>query len=98
MRKDLFCIDDPMNGATMFTLTDDNATLLKTFLVLRQQSSNKCRGIGFTPDGEEIIMGSDHGCIYVFDRESGEVYKLFVSDDLSWVQKIIVSGHSVTFL
>lgn len=55
------------------------------------------RQVVFAEDCSLIVIGSDHGFVYVFDRRSGNVFdKLDVSRG-NWVQTIAVSGDSKAF-
>lgn len=98
-KRNLFCIDDPKNGAALFRLCEDKVIAMRKFSVPETQTNIRARGVDFTTEDENIVMGSDHGRIYVFNMWSGKVLcRLDAGSRLSRVQTITVSDHSETFL
>jgi hypothetical protein len=41
-------------------------------------------------DSKVIVIGSDHGIVYVYDRRSGELVGKLSSKGQDWVQTIVV--------
>jgi hypothetical protein len=94
VRKGVFCIDDPAQGAALYRL--QSGAKVKTYPVKKTRNMRE-RQVVFAEDCSLIVIGSDHGIVYVFDRRSGNILdKLEVSRG-NWVQTITVSGHCEAF-
>lgn len=98
VKKGVFCIDDPAQGAALYCM--QSGVRVKTYPVMVTRSMRERQDV-FAEDCSLIVIGSDHGFVYVFDRrtQSGNVLdKLEVSRG-NWVQTITVtrSGHFQAF-
>jgi hypothetical protein len=65
---------------------------VRTYPVATTKTS-RCRQISFTQDCSQIVTGSDHGIVYVFDRRSGVVVDELKMDCDTWVQTITVRRY-----
>ncbi|KAJ6579703.1 WD40-repeat-containing domain protein [Mycena vulgaris] len=80
------CIDDLDFGAVPYRLNDH--CRLKTFHV--PDDSKRPRQVRFIDDSRTIVMGSDHGTVYVFDRRTGAQIDKLMVDGGGWIQAIAV--------
>jgi hypothetical protein len=55
------------------------------------------RQVVFAEDCSLIVIGSDHGFVYVFDRRSGNVLDKLEVSKHNWVQTITVGSDSKAF-
>lgn len=51
----------------------------------------------FAEDCSKIVIGSDHGFVYVFDRRSGDIIDKLEMGEGGWVQTVIVSHFHASF-
>ncbi|KAJ7241236.1 hypothetical protein B0H12DRAFT_1237114 [Mycena haematopus] len=85
-RKGLFCIDDPHQGVAIYRLDDHRR--VKTMEVKRTREHPRPRQVCFSEDGGSVVIGSDHGVVYVFDRWTGETVGELETGDANWVQTV----------
>ncbi|KIK51845.1 hypothetical protein GYMLUDRAFT_251695 [Collybiopsis luxurians FD-317 M1] len=82
--KSRYVIDDPSQGIALFCLDGGR---LKTFPI-KETKGWRPRQVAFADACRDVVSGSDHGVVYVFDRRSGETLdELTVGSD-SWVQTV----------
>ena len=86
VKKGVFCIDDPAQGAALYRL--QSGVKVKTYPVTVTRSMRDC---------SLIVIGSDHGFVYVFDRQSGNVLDKLEISGGNWFQTITVSGYTNAF-
>ena len=55
------------------------------------------RQVVFAEDCSKIVIGSDHGFVYVFDRRSGDIIDKLEMGEGGWVQTVIVSHFHASF-
>ncbi|KAJ7789975.1 WD40-repeat-containing domain protein [Mycena olivaceomarginata] len=85
-RRVTVCIDDIESGPVLYRLDDHQR--IKTF-------SCPCHYPGKAAT-TAIVIGSDHGVVYIFDRRSGEVIDKLLMKGQDWVQSIAVRISSET--
>ncbi|KAJ7605666.1 WD40-repeat-containing domain protein [Mycena polygramma] len=87
-RKGSMCVDDPSSGVNVHRLLDNGQSKVKSFPV-PVMKSKRPRGVCYVNECSEIVSGSDHGLVYVFDRRSGEIVdELKLDSDDEWVQTV----------
>ncbi|KAJ6559598.1 hypothetical protein B0H19DRAFT_1260311 [Mycena capillaripes] len=84
-RIGMVCIDDPQFGAILYRLHDHQQ--LKKFPV-PVTKQNRPRQVRYGDDSKVIVIGSDHGTVYVYDRCSGKLVGKLSSKSQDWVQTI----------
>lgn len=89
VKKNVFCIDDPVQGAAVFRL--QSRARVRTYLVPVTKTM-RVRQVAFADDCSTIVIGSDHGAIYVFDRRSGDIVDRLYMGSKGWVQALTVSN------
>ncbi|KAF8197686.1 WD40-repeat-containing domain protein [Mycena galopus ATCC 62051] len=87
-RRATVCIDNIHSGAVIYRLDDHQ--FVKRFLVPATTQEKLSRQVRFVDDSKAIVIGSDHGVVYVFDRRSGEVLDELILAGKGWVQTIAV--------
>lgn len=90
VRKDVFCIDDPAQGAALFRL--QSGARVRTYPVPIKRTM-RVRQVSFAEECSVIVIGSDHGTIYVFDRRSGGVIDELKMGTNGWVQTVTVGSY-----
>ncbi|KAJ6457855.1 WD40-repeat-containing domain protein [Mycena vitilis] len=85
-RKGLFCIDDPQQGIALYCLDDDHR--VRTMEVKVTKTHPRARQVCFTADAAFVIIGSDHGLVYIFDRWTGETVDELPIGFEDWVQTV----------
>ncbi|KAJ7668213.1 hypothetical protein B0H17DRAFT_1142563 [Mycena rosella] len=93
-----FCLDDPTSGPILFCVSDQMKA--KMYAIHRERTYGRTRRVRFGENGSNIICGSNHGCVYVFDTWSGEKLQTLGVGALEWVQVIVtteIGGVSVIF-
>jgi hypothetical protein len=86
-RIGIVCIDDPQYGAVLYRL--HNHRQIKKFPV-PVTKQNRPRQVRYGDDSKVIVIGSDHGIVYVYDRRSGELVAKLSLKGQDWVQTIAV--------
>ena len=89
-RRVTICIDDANSGAILYRLDDHER--LKT-LPVPNYKSRRPRQVRFADDSKAIVIGSDHGMVYVFDRRDGQVIDKLALKNPGWVQTIAVTDN-----
>jgi hypothetical protein len=87
VKKDVFVVDDPSQGAALHRL--QSKAKVRTYGV-KVTKTMRVRQVVFAEDCRFIVIGSDHGKVYVFDRRSGDVVDELVMSTNSWVQAVTV--------
>jgi hypothetical protein len=90
MRND-FVVDTVANGFSLYQL--DNASWKRNFPT-GTPSRKLPKQVAFGEDSNVVVGGSDHGAIYVFDRETGSPLHVLRHGDGGMVQTVTVSGLS----
>lgn len=54
------------------------------------ESTEIARSVAVHDQGSAVVIGSDHGCVYVFDQRTGDVRDV-ISAGTDWVQSVTVS-------
>lgn len=88
-KKDVFCIDDPAQGAAVYCL--QSGSRVRTYPV-KVTKTIRARQVHFAEDCSLIVIGSDHGIVYVFNRRSGSIVDELKLGTDGWVQTITVSS------
>ncbi|KAF7339056.1 WD40 repeat-like protein [Mycena venus] len=83
-RRTAVCIDDIDFGAVLYRLDDHQR--VKTFHVPNEDK--RPRQVRFVDDSKTIVIGSDHGVIYVFDRRTGIAIDKLTVKGMGWIQTI----------
>ncbi|KAJ7768723.1 hypothetical protein DFH07DRAFT_954616 [Mycena maculata] len=84
-RRMTVCIDDTEHGAILYRLDDHQR--VKTFPVPVTQAKRP-RQVRFLDDSRAIVIGSDHGIVYIFDRRTGDIIDKLAVRGESWVQTL----------
>ncbi|KAG7093913.1 hypothetical protein E1B28_007549 [Marasmius oreades] len=84
VRDDTFIVNDVSQGVGLYKLSSTDR--IKTFEV----STDKLlpRNVCFHEDGSTIVIGSDNGRVYVFDRRTGEVGDIIDIGVHEWTQSL----------
>lgn len=90
-RRGSVCIDDTEHGAILYRLDDHQRVRTFHIPVTKQQRPRQVR---FVDDSRAIVMGSDHGIVYIFDRRSGDIIDQLVLKGKDWVQTIAVRSQT----
>ncbi|KAJ7872870.1 WD40-repeat-containing domain protein, partial [Mycena olivaceomarginata] len=85
-RRVTVCIDDIESGPVLYRLDDHQR--IKTFSVPVTIQERRPRQVRFVDNSKAIVIGSDHGVVYIFDRRSGEVIDKLLMKGQDWVQSI----------
>ncbi|KAF9523950.1 WD40-repeat-containing domain protein [Crepidotus variabilis] len=90
----LCVIDNVGNGFDLYKL--DTGNFVRTF-VMKEPIKTYPKGVAFAHRGHAVVGGSDHGCVYIFDRKSGNVLHTLKHAQDGGVQTIAVhDGKDVT--
>ncbi|KAJ7602038.1 hypothetical protein DFH06DRAFT_1351722 [Mycena polygramma] len=92
-RKKSMCIDDPSSGVNVHRLEDNGQSKVKSFPIPVKKKMRP-RGVCYVNQCSEIVSGSDHGVIYVFDRRSGEIVDELRIDPEEWVQTVAGTDYN----
>ncbi|KAJ6540095.1 WD40-repeat-containing domain protein [Mycena sp. CBHHK59/15] len=84
-RKGSICIDDPSSGVNVHRL--DDRRKVKSFSIPATKQM-RARKVCFSDQCRDVVCGSDHGVVYVFNRRSGEVVDELRVDGTEWVQTV----------
>ncbi|KAF9258451.1 hypothetical protein L218DRAFT_877158 [Marasmius fiardii PR-910] len=87
LHGDVFAIDDPYEGVALYRISSQDR--LKSFKV--DAKEQRLRNVAFLGDGGIVMIGSDHGKIYLFDRRSDEPFDVIDVGIEDWVQCLAVS-------
>lgn len=93
-KDDAIILDDVAQGVALMKLAGTER--VKTFEVPGKQ--RRSRNVAFQDGTSTIVVGSDHGNIYIFDRRSGEIIDTIHIGARDWVQSISVRLKPVTCL
>ncbi|KAJ7777997.1 WD40-repeat-containing domain protein [Mycena maculata] len=88
-RRMTVCIDDTEHGAILYRLDDHQR--VKTFPVPVTQAKRP-QQVRFLDDSRAIVIGSDHGIVYIFDRRTGDIIDKLAVRGESWVQTLAHRG------
>ncbi|KAJ7437531.1 WD40-repeat-containing domain protein [Mycena latifolia] len=91
-RRGAVCIDDTESGAILYRLDDHQR--IKTFPIPRTKEKRP-RQVRFVDDSKAIVIGSDHGIVYIFDRCNAEIIDKLMLKGEDWVQTIAVRNHAL---
>ncbi|KAF5351481.1 hypothetical protein D9757_012881 [Collybiopsis confluens] len=83
-KDDAVILDDVSQGVALMKLAGTER--VKTFEVPHQE--RRSRNVAFQDGTSTIIVGSDHGNVYAFDRRTGEVIDTIYIGLKDWVQSI----------
>jgi hypothetical protein len=93
VQKDVFIIDDPSQGAVLHRF--QSKARVRTYNV-KVAKTMRVRQVVFAEDCRCIVIGSDHGKVYVFDRRSGEIIDELEMSANSWVQTVTVRIYEIS--
>ncbi|KAJ7620531.1 hypothetical protein DFH06DRAFT_1317747 [Mycena polygramma] len=82
----VFALDDPLQGIALYRT--DHEARVRSFPVKRTQPFARPRDVCFADNCASVVSGSDHGCIYVFDRRSAAVTDTLRIGTSDWVQSV----------
>jgi len=77
-----------MNGFNLHKL--DNGAYVRNFPT-RTPKQHMIKQVALTEDSKVVVGGSDHGVVYVFDRETGSTLNTLHHADGGLVQTVTVS-------
>ncbi|KAF9523948.1 WD40-repeat-containing domain protein [Crepidotus variabilis] len=86
----LCVIDNVGNGFDLYKL--DTSNFVRTF-VTKEPIKTYPKGVAFAHRGHAVVGGSDHGCVYIFDRRSGNVLHMLKHAQDGGVQTIAVCKY-----
>ncbi|KAJ7190015.1 WD40-repeat-containing domain protein [Mycena haematopus] len=99
--KTAMCIGDPSCGVDVHRLEGNKHVKVKSFAIPNTKGmGSKTRGACFADQDREIVGGSDHGVVYVWDRPSGNRVAVFRIEPSGWVQAVAATecnGASTIF-
>jgi WD40 repeat protein len=84
------CLADPIYGVSVHRLEDDGLRKVKSFKIPVTKKT-RVRKVSFANQGCEVVGGSDHGIVYVFDRKEGHTIDELRIDAGEWAQTVTVS-------
>jgi hypothetical protein len=87
VKKDVFIVDDPSQGAALHRFQSKDK--VRTYNV-KVTKTMRVRQVVFAEDCRFIVIGSDHGKVYVFDRRSGDIVDELEMSTNGWVQTVTV--------
>ncbi|KAJ7140582.1 WD40-repeat-containing domain protein [Mycena crocata] len=90
-RRGTVCIDDLESGAILYRLDDHQR--VKTFRIPVGEDLRP-RQVRFVDDCRHIVIGSDHGAVYIFDRRTGDPIDKLIMHGKDWVQCIATTDSS----
>lgn len=91
-RDGALCLDDPFSGAALYRISDQ--VKVHTFETPRERSHEaRPRHVRFSENGLSVVMGSDHGTVYVFETRSGQILQKLNSGSTEWIQTVAVGIH-----
>jgi hypothetical protein len=91
LKQDVLCMDDPYEGIALCRLTSGDRTT--TFLVpaTTLMTRHQVRNVIFhDEDCSQVVTGSDHGAVYVFERRTKAVIDVLRTGRSEWVQCVAV--------
>jgi hypothetical protein len=88
----VFIIDNSLEGAALYCLS--SGVRVCAYLVSTSKSMRACQ-VSFAESCTHIVIGSDHGKVYVFDWWSGEVVDMLDLGSDIWVQVTTISGYNL---
>ncbi|KAJ7027146.1 WD40-repeat-containing domain protein [Mycena alexandri] len=94
--KSSMCLADPIYGVSVHHLEDDGLRKVKSFKVPATKKRTRVRKVSFANQFREIVSGSDHGLIYVFDRKDGHTVDVLRIDKVEWAQTVTATDCSGT--
>jgi len=92
VRKHLTVIDNASNGFTLYRL--DCADPIRVYLT-EPPTIPVPKQVAFGEESKLVIGGSDNGCVYLFDRRSGEIVETLHHSRTGLVQSLAVSIHGI---
>ncbi|KAJ7259352.1 WD40-repeat-containing domain protein [Mycena rebaudengoi] len=99
--KTAMCIGDPSWGVDVHRLEGNAHVKIKSFPIPRTKGKgSQTQRFCFGNQNREIVGGSDHGVVYVFDRPSGNTVAQLRIDPSAWVQTVAATdcnGASTIF-
>ncbi|KAJ7755278.1 WD40-repeat-containing domain protein [Mycena maculata] len=81
------CLDDPSCGVNVHRLEEEGQRKVKSFSIPMTKQM-RARKVCFSNQCQEIVGGSDHGVMYVFDRRNGETVDELSIHESEWVQTV----------
>ncbi|KAJ7441263.1 WD40-repeat-containing domain protein [Mycena latifolia] len=87
--KTAMCIGDPVSGVDIYRLQNNRYVKIKSFKIEKSpQNMPRAQRVCFANENSEIVGGSDHGVVYVFDWSTGETLDELRIDPSAWVQTV----------
>jgi outer membrane protein assembly factor BamB len=80
-------VDNASDGFDLYHL--DTGSFIRNFPT-GMPTKRYPKQVEFSEDSRVVIGGSDHGCVYVFDRKTGSVLDILRHADQGLVQTITV--------
>ncbi|CAK5282754.1 unnamed protein product [Mycena citricolor] len=84
----IFCVSDPSTGVLLYRL-NGGGELVKRFKV-PVTKTRRLQQVALHDSNRAIVVGSDHGVVYVYTRRDGSLTKLVIEEN-EWVQTVAVS-------
>ncbi|KAK7046281.1 WD40 repeat-like protein [Favolaschia claudopus] len=84
-RKDTICVDDSDTGVRIYRIHDRHQVKLMHIPIVRE---NRPRQVRFGDDYRVVVVGSDHGIVYIFDRRTGQPVDQLKFEEEDFVQAI----------
>src|ERR1700712_5987009 len=88
--KGSMCLADPIYGVSVHRLEDGVLRKVNSFEIPVTKKT-RVRKVSFANQCREVVGGSDHGLIYVFDRKEGHMIDKLRIDPGEWAQTVTVS-------
>ncbi|KAJ7878720.1 WD40-repeat-containing domain protein [Mycena leptocephala] len=89
--KTAMCIGDPSLGIDVHLLQGNSHVWVKSFPIPNTKGEGiaaRPRRVCFANQNAEIVGGSDHGVVYVFNRSDGRAIDELRMDPSAWVQTV----------
>lgn len=87
--KSSMCIGDPCWGVNVHRLEDNGLRKVKSFKIPVTKET-RVRNVCFVDQCKEVVGGSDHGVIYVFDRKDNTTVDELRISATEWAQTVTV--------
>ncbi|KAF7335606.1 hypothetical protein MVEN_02215200 [Mycena venus] len=85
--KGSMCLADPIYGVSVHRLEDNGLLKVNSFKIPVTKKT-RVRKVAFANQCREVVGGSDHGLIYVFDRKKGHTIDELRIDPGEWAQTV----------
>ncbi|KIY60650.1 hypothetical protein CYLTODRAFT_495558, partial [Cylindrobasidium torrendii FP15055 ss-10] len=94
-QQDAIVVDDVSQGPVLLRMSNGALAITKTFNIACTRLTCKARNVAFHLDNcTAIVVGSDHGLVYVLDVRTGAEIDVLETGKSAWVQTLD-AGHCI---